>query len=126
MLSQDKIVVADALLSLSECNPSQKDVTAVMRSSQDEILEFVWIRTSAFYRKMYHTFQMEKERSSRAANREALQSFRNEKVKELSVAAENVLEEQRRVVDLRLSCEMKLMKQYFRQELWMRIQVICK
>ena len=123
MTSQDKIVIADALLSLSESKPSPTEITADLISSQDEIAEFVWFEAAKFFKETFDDFIREKEKIGRIWTRDRLHVFRKDKEREFARKTEEILEGEKKDVDIRLSCEMEVINQYFRQELWIRIQV---
>ena len=121
--SQDKIVVADALLSLRECQPTPSDIQAILVSKRNEIAEFSLVETTKFYKQLLISFMQEKQKVISNRYKERLHLFKKHKETELVKRTERILDEKRRDIDLRFDCEMNFTNQYFRQELWIRIQV---
>ena len=121
--SQDKIVIADALLSLQECQPISTDIGEILISKRAAIAEFALVETTKFYKQLLIDFMQEKQESLQSIYEESLQIFKRDKEKEFAERTEKILEESKEDIDLRLNCEMKLTNQFFRQELWIRLQV---
>ena len=121
--SQDKIVVADALLSLRECQTTPSEIRAIIVSKQNEIAEFCLVETTKFYKQLLISFLQEKQKIISSRYEERLRIIKKDKETEFAKRTEKILGEKRRDIDLRLGCEMNFTNQYFRQELWIRVQV---
>ncbi|XP_065054239.1 uncharacterized protein LOC135683038 [Rhopilema esculentum] len=120
--SQDMELVADALLSLSECLPSSSNEGNTIESFRPVVREFYQIEEAKIYRRRLCDL-IEKERKSKGnANKERLQVFREKKLEEIEKKIGAIVKEKKTEIDLKFSFEISLMSESFRQELWLRIQ----
>ena len=124
--SQDKIVVADALLSLGACAPIINNLPTVkdmLKSSQIEIQKFVEQDLTIYYGRMYAQRIKDFEKVAEDKCRENLDSFKVEIEAECRERIDKTLALKRSDLDSKFHFEIDIMSQHFRQELWIRIQV---
>ena len=116
-------LVADALLSLSECLPSSSNEGSTFESFRPAVREFYQIEEAKIYRRRLCDL-IEKERKSKGNTNEGrLRVFREKKLEEIGKKIDAIVKEKKTEIDLKLSFEISLMSESFRQELWLRIQV---
>ena len=127
--SQDKIVVADALLSLGACAPiinNSPSAEDVLKSSQNEIKKFVEQDLAIYYGRIFRQRIKDFEKMAEDKYREKLDSFKVKIVAECRDRVDKTLALRKSDLDSKLRFEIKIMSQHFRQELWIRIQVSLK
>ena len=110
-------------MSFTKSQPISSQNSSTLLSKQHEIAAFSLLEAKRFYGELLLSFIKERRRYFKNFYEEILQKFKNCKEKEFAKRTENILQERKENMNLKLECEMTLTMQYFRQELWIRIQV---
>ena len=124
--SQDKIVVADALLSLGACAPminNSPSAEDMLKSSRNEIQKFVEQDLTIYYGRIYTQRIKDFEKMAEDKYREKLNSFKVKIEAQCRDRVDQTLAFRKSDLDSKLRFEIEIMSQHFRQELWIRIQV---